>query len=139
VRPSPARLVLVALVAAGPVAAGPGCATIFSGTRQRVTFRSTPPARVFVDGREVGTTELSVPIPRQPGAHVRFHAEGHADATVVLHGHPNPVTLLNLPLFLLGILPGIVGFAVDLITGAFWDLSPDDVFVTLDPPRGAPR
>lgn len=128
-----ARTLPVALAALVAVAAGPGCATIFSGTRQRISFRSTPPARVLVDGFEVGTTELSVPLPRQAGTHVRFHAEGHDEATVVLHAHPNPMTLLNIPLFLLGIIPGVVGFGVDLLTGAFWELHPEHVVVTLRP------
>lgn len=115
-----------------------GCATIISGPKQTLRFRSQPPgATVTVDGHELGRTPLTTKLGRWKGGPVRFEFEGYESRYVSFHREFNLYSLVNIPLFLLGVVPGIVGFGVDGATGAIVEFDPDRLQVTLTPLRSA--
>ena len=93
------------------------CATILTGTTQRVTIDSTPPgADIIVDGRIMGTTPAKVRLDRElnafidDGKDIRLELDGYVPDGYYLGTDIEPVTILNV------ICP--VGFALDAVTGA---------------------
>ncbi len=64
-----------------------GCATIFSGTKDNITFHSKPEgATVYVNGAPQGTTPTTIPVAR-PGMGtnlVTIKKEGFRDISFVL-------------------------------------------------------
>ena len=89
-----------------------GCATIFNGRTQPVTFDTNPSgAMVKVDGTVVGTTPVTVPIERKGvRKHIVMTLEGYETETFYLINSPdNPI------LFSVLALPGAL---VDEISGA---------------------
>lgn len=92
-----------------------GCATIFSGTSDDITFRSEPSgAQVMIDGIMVGTTPVTVPVDR-PGledARVTVQLSGYDPRTFELDKEFNTVSILNVFVW--------PGFIVDALTGALF-------------------
>lgn len=92
-----------------------GCATIFSGTDDDITFRSEPSgARVMIDGIMVGTTPVTIPVDR-PGlddTRVTVELEGYEPRTFELDKEFNMVSVLNVFVW--------PGFVVDALTGALF-------------------
>lgn len=92
-----------------------GCATIFSGTSDDITFRSEPSgAQVMIDGIMVGTTPVTVPVDR-PGlddSRVTVQLDGYEPRTFELDKEFNTVSILNVFVW--------PGFIVDALTGALF-------------------
>ncbi len=90
-----------------------GCATLFSGSSDSITFNSQPSgARVMVDGLMVGTTPTTVSIKR-PGfgdTDVTVALEGYDSRTFTLSSEFNTTSILNI------FVP--IGFVIDAVTGA---------------------
>jgi len=104
------------------------CATIFSGSRQQVSFNSDPPGAVVkVKGEAVGMTPMVANIKRASNRQVTFTREGFEPAQVQLKGNFNPTVLWNI-LWL-----PIPMFGVDYATGAAWRYNNHNVFVNLRP------
>lgn len=94
-----------------------GCATIFSGTSENVTFSSEPSgARVYVDGIDRGQTPLTVPVGKTSSPIVTFRKDGYRDASTALNKKLDIMFILN-------IFNGF-GFIVDLVTGAYNTIDP---------------
>lgn len=117
-----------------------GCATIFSGTDDDITFRSEPSgAAVMIDGIMVGRTPVTVPVDR-PGledTRVTVELDGYDPMTFELDKEFNMVSILNVFVW--------PGFIVDALTGALFkydrtaytvDLDDGSVTLNLD---GLPR
>lgn len=104
-------LTLLATLVVGLVA--PGCATLFSGSTDTITFTSDPEgAEVVIGGIVQGRTPLTIPVKR-PGLNdqiVTLRLDGYDPVTFQLQDDINAVTLLNL------FVP--VGFVVDAVTGS---------------------
>jgi hypothetical protein len=93
------------------------CATILTGTTQRITIDSTPPgAKIVIDGRLMGTTPAKVRLDRDVNAFINdgkdiflekegFYSDGYYLGTDI-----EPVCILNV------FMPP--GFAIDAVTGA---------------------
>ena len=103
-----------------------GCATIITGPNQKIAFNSTPQgAKITINGSYVGKTPITIPIKRKNDIHViNFSKSGYNTKQMMLKNHLNK--------WIAGDIFFLVGFAVDLYTGAFWELEPNKFFVTLE-------
>jgi len=118
------RVVVVLVVVAAGALSG-GCASIITGSRQDVAITTDPSgATVAVDGQEA-VSPARFNLKRKHSYTVVVEKEGYATAQRRIGKTFNVWTLGNL------ILGGIIGIGVDLITGAFWALDPDDMYIIL--------
>lgn len=105
-----------------------GCASIVSGTDQKLTFDSEPDeATVTVSGRVLGKTPLTVLVDRGSNQSITFEKNGYKTHTSQLSTSTNPWFFGN---FILG---GLPGSTTDGVSGAIHEFSPDQFFVTLKP------
>lgn len=104
------------------------CATIITGTKDKITFNSTPEgAKVFHKGVEKCTTPCTAPISRGLGKQtVTFQKEGFNDKEVKLTKNFNAVTLVNI------LLGGAIGVGIDAATGSLTKYSPKEYTVELE-------
>lgn len=90
-----------------------GCATLFTGTSDRITFNSNPSgAVVYIDGEEQCRTpckSLKVKRSMSP-TEVEFKLDGYSTKVITLSREFNMMTALNLI--------NAVGWAIDLVTGS---------------------
>jgi PEGA domain len=88
------------------------CATILSGTRDRIYFKTNVEgATVAKDGNDLCQTPCSVKIKRKlSGADVEIRKEGYESKVVSLETNFNALSVINLL--------SVVGWAVDLVSGA---------------------
>ena len=108
-----------------------GCATIFSGTEDAVTFDSTPQgATVMIDGLERGKTPVTLNVQR-PGLFtnksIELKLEGYENRTFVLQKQLNSMAFLNL-------FNG-AGWLLDIVTGAITKYEPTNYSIDLSPKR----
>lgn len=118
---------LTLLLAGCLAGAGTGCASLVSGTSQRVRIDTHPDAKTTVDGRTfVGPAQVLL---ERRGQHVlRVEKRGFRHREVELRPRMNGWVWGNLalgPLFPLGVL-------IDSMTGAIHDLTPKEVRVPLE-------
>lgn len=105
-----------------------GCASIVSGTDQKLTFNSEPDdAVVTVSGRVLGKTPLTVAVDRDSNQSITFEKEGYKTYTTQLSTTTNPWFFGNI------VLGGLLGSTTDGVSGAIHEYSPDQYFVTLTP------
>jgi len=91
---------------------------MFSGTTQPFNVRTEPPgAQVIVNGSYLGVTPLNIQIARDKNLNVLLRAPGYPDKALLLHRDLNPVAVLNLL--------SIVCWAIDLATGAMFEIEPN--------------
>ncbi len=137
------------------------CATIFSGTKQDVSISSAPQQasvgivkgflpmvpngmggvqgapQVTMGYVAQGTTPMVANLAREDEYTVIISLPGYQPAMVRIEQDFNPMVILNI--FCLF----VIGGAIDLVTGAFWDLEPEQIMVALQPagvimPTGGP-
>lgn len=114
-----------------------GCATIVSGTKDRVQLASHPHG-AYVEIRDEDDDELvwsgylpaSVELPRKRGYVLEATLEGYEPATAFIDTELNGWFVGNL------FFGGIIGAVVDLATGAMWDLDPERITFQLVPIDG---
>ena len=105
-----------------------GCASVVSGTDQKLTFNSEPEeATVTVSGRVLGKTPLTVPVDRGSNQSIPFEKEGYKTYTAQLSTTTNPWFFGNI------VIGGLLGSTTDGVSGAIHEFSPDQYFVTLKP------
>jgi len=113
---------LIALVLGTLLTVCSGCATFVTGAGpdQKVSVRSTPNgANVFVDGQFKGTTPTSISVTRIDKHRVRIERQGFEPYEHEMEPGANPWLMGNIPLLLLFIVPGVAGFAIDVLDGAY--------------------
>lgn len=123
---------LVVLAVTGLLAAGLwGCATIVSGTTQEMTFQSEPPGAVVkVDGRPLGKTPMTIQLDRMSSQSLTFELEGYKTITM-------PLTTTLEPWFWGNILiGGLIGSTTDGVSGAVYEYSPSQYYVSMHPING---
>lgn len=110
-----------------------GCATLQAGTKQNVPFSSSPDgATVEVDGR-CYTTPVVVALARSRDHVAKISMPGYSTKVVNIARKPTGRTGGNVAV------GGLIGFLVDLLTGANNDLIPESIDVVLAPePRERP-
>ena len=105
------------------------CATVFTGTSQKVEFTSEPEgAEIIIDGIEMGVTPATVEVKKpamMEDRRVTLKLEGYADKTFVLQKEFQMVSILN-------IFTGMAGFAIDILTGAIFSYSPETYNMELE-------
>jgi hypothetical protein len=103
-----------------------GCATLFSGTSEEVTFTSEPSdARVLIDGDEIGSTPLSYELDRQTfrRSEVVMQKRGYVSERFPLKKTLNTTALFNCT--------SLLSWGTDALTGAMMEYSPNKYFVEL--------
>jgi diacylglycerol kinase family enzyme len=99
-----------------------GCASIVSGTKQEVAFRSTPPgATVTVDGENHGGTPMTLKLSRKSRHEVSFALDGYQPYEMSLTKSLNGWYFGNI------LFGGIIGLVVDAANGAMYKLTPKQV------------
>jgi len=104
------------------------CASIITGTKDKIAFSSTPEgAKVFHKGVEKCTTPCTAEIPRSLGKQtVTFAKEGFNSKEVKLTKNFNAVSLVNL------LIGGVIGIGIDAATGSLTKYSPKAYTVELE-------
>lgn len=104
------------------------CATIFTGTRDKITFNSTPEgAKVIHNGEEKCVTPCTTPISRSLSKQfVTIEKEGFDAQKVKLDKSFNAVTLLNI------LFGGAIGVGIDAATGSLTKYSTKKYDVELE-------
>lgn len=98
------------------------CATIMSGSKQKVNISSTPnEAVVFIDYEEVGKTPFETKLVRKQEHIVRLELQGFQPYEITLKRKFNGWIIAN------ALVGGIIGVVVDLATGSFYYLSPREI------------
>lgn len=116
-----------------------GCATIFEGGTQAVTFKSVPEsAGIAITNRagekiHAGTTPVTLTLKRGAGYfkseiyNVKIEKEGFKPKELTVTGSVNGWYIGNL------LFGGLIGMLiVDPITGAMYDLAPETISASLD-------
>lgn len=115
------QVFLVALLAGG-------CASIFSGTTQTLSFQSTPEgATVTINGRIIGKTPTSATLKKEKNQAVVFALDGYKPITMQLTTHLDNWFWGNI------VIGGLFGSTTDGLTGAVHQYSPSQYYVTLTP------
>lgn len=126
------------LIASAAAMALSGCASIFSGAQQKVSFSSMPSdARITVTDRAgnvvySGVTPYEGRLKRGAGFMkpqsytIRFEKDGFAPKQVQLSAGPNGWVFGNL------LIGGLVGVLIDGGTGAMFAVSPNELSVPLE-------
>jgi hypothetical protein len=131
---TPRRAARAALGLALPLLLG-GCATMFTGTTDQIAFEANVPrVRLTIDGVYKGELPLTVDLERKAPEGGRFLARfertGYLPQEVELGREFNAVSLLNVPIF-------VVGFPVDILSGAIMKFEPTSYHVLLLPDPSA--
>jgi len=109
-----------------------GCATIVKGTTQEIPVSSEPTgARVSVDGSAAGTTPTTVTLSRKANHMVTIEKEGYQSESVAITKSMGGAVAGNI------IAGGLVGWGVDAVSGAQYNLNPTTVNVRLQPVAAA--
>ncbi|MDR2962851.1 MAG: PEGA domain-containing protein [Bacteroidales bacterium] len=88
------------------------CATIFTGTKDKISFDSNPQgAKVIIDGYTVCTTPCSTRIGRSlDGQDVQIKLDGYVTQVITLDQKFNAVSILNLG--------NLLGWGIDALSGS---------------------
>ena len=89
-----------------------GCATIFTGTKDRISFSSTPSgATIYKDGVEICTTPCNYRIKRSINdTDIEFKLDGYETRLITLDKEFNLVSIINLG--------NLLGWGIDALSGA---------------------
>ena len=105
------------------------CATIFTGTKDRITFTSDPSgATIFIDGIEQGVTPLTMKVKRNINdTDVEFKLDGYETRLITLSKEFNLVSIINLG--------NLFGWDIDAVSGAVMKYDRNSYDITLDNKR----
>jgi hypothetical protein len=102
-----------------------GCASIMHGTSQDVGISSSPTgAKVTVDGQQA-TTPYVAKLSRKDNHIVKLAMDGYAPADLTLTKSVSGWVWGNI------VFGGLIGLAVDAISGGLYNLTPDQLQATL--------
>jgi len=103
-----------------------GCATIIHGTRQDVGISSTPTgASVTIDNLQSGTTPVFSKLRRKDNHVVRISLPGYQPMDLTLTSSVSGWVWGNVAI------GGLIGLAVDAISGGMYKLSPEELSAAL--------
>jgi len=119
---------LFAALLLGITLSATSCATILTGTKDKITFNTTPEgAKVMHKGVEKCITPCTAEIPRSLSKQmVTFEKEGFNSKEMKLTKSFNPVSLVNI------LLGGVIGVGIDAATGSLTKYSPKAYKVELE-------
>lgn len=114
----------LAMVMLAPIVAA--CATIMHGTNQEVGLSSTPTnARVTVDNKPLGNTPVVAKLSRKDNHIVRFDLDGYQPFEATLTRRTSGWVWGNI------VFGGLIGLAVDAISGGLYKLTPEQIAGTM--------
>ncbi|MFO1356250.1 MAG: PEGA domain-containing protein [Gammaproteobacteria bacterium] len=123
------RIVLASVISAWSLGMA-GCASIVTGREQSMTFNSEPDgATVIVAGKTLGKTPITVKVPKDKHMSLTVQKEGYKPFTTQLSTTLEGWFWGNI------VIGGLLGSTTDGISGAMYQYSPDQYFVTLVPDR----
>ena len=100
-----------------------GCATIISGTKQSITFESSPSgASVYLDGERVGVTPFTDKLKKNKYSSFRIELDGYETVSRSLGTDVDLVALLSI-FWDLG--------TTDLATGSAWKYDKNSYYIEL--------
>lgn len=103
------------------------CATIINGTSQQVNITSTPiEAKVIIDGEELGKTPFIADLKRKDNHIVKIELDGYKTEVITLNGKTSGWFFGNC------LFGGVIGMAVDAITGGMYKLQPEEIRKNLE-------
>jgi hypothetical protein len=98
------------------------CATIISGSKQNIKFNSNPTnATIFIDEVQVGKTPYETKLERKREYEVKIQLDGYKTYETKLTKKFNAWYLGNI------VFGGLIGLIIDPITGAIYNLTPDQI------------
>lgn len=98
------------------------CSTIMNGPRQSIGIASNPTnASVWLDRAFMGNTPIIIDMSRKDNHIVRIELEGYLPYEATFSKKLNMWVFGNI------IFGGVIGLAVDAVTGAIYTLTPDQV------------
>ena len=102
------------------------CATLFTGTKDRITFNSNPSgATIYIDGVEQCKTPCSMKVTRSINdKDVEYRLDGYETRLITLSKEFNVVSVLNLG--------NLIGWGVDALSGAVMKYDKKSYDITLD-------
>jgi hypothetical protein len=123
----PRRRLAGAFVAGATIVAlSYGCATIMQGSSQSIGISSTPTgASIAVNGMPYGSTPAVVSLSRKDHHIVRLDLDGYQPFEATLSRGVSGWVAGNI------IFGGLIGLAVDAITGGMYKLTPDQIAASL--------
>lgn len=120
------------LVAAFALAFVVGCGTIIHGSTQQVSVASNPSgAQVEIDGLNKGTTPVTAELSRKDQHTVKLDLDGYEPYELIVNRKVSGWVAGNI------IFGGLIGLAVDAISGGMYKLDPAEVQAALDQPTAA--
>ena len=109
-----------------------GCASIMNGTTQGVGVSSSPTkARVIVDNKPLGETPLVAELSRKDNHTIRIELDGYAPFEMALTRKTSGWVWGNI------VFGGLVGLAVDAISGGLYKLTPEQVAANMSTSQAA--
>ena len=108
-----------------------GCATIFTGTKDRISFISTPSgAVIYKDGLEICTTPCNYNVKRSLNdTEVEFKLDGYETRLITLDKELNLVSIINLG--------NLFGWGIDVLSGAVMKYDRKSYDIKLIPEKSA--
>jgi hypothetical protein len=105
-----------------------GCATLFKGTTQKVSYSSDPTgAKVYVNGQYMGNTPFELEMKSNRTYTIEFRKEGYENKVIVLNNS------IGVGWIILDVLPlTLIPVIIDAVTGAWYSLDQDHVNATLE-------
>ncbi len=105
------------------------CSTIMNGTRQSIQIESDPSnAYVWVDRNYVGVTPIIVEMSRKDMHYVKIELDGFEPYEATFSRKLSKWVFGNI------VFGGVIGLAVDALTGAIYTLTPDQVRAEMSSP-----
>ena len=108
-----------------------GCATIFTGTKDRISFISTPSgAVIYKDGLEICTTPCNYKVKRSLNdTEVEFKLDGYETRLITLDKEFNLVSIINLG--------NLFCWGIDALSGAVMKYDRKSYDIKLSPEKSA--
>lgn len=102
------------------------CATLFTGTKDRITFNSNPSgATIYIDGVEQCKTPCTMNVKRSiADTDVEFKLDGYETRLITLSKEFNIVSVINLG--------NLFGWGIDALTGSVMKYDRKTYDITLD-------
>lgn len=111
---------ILSLVCLTLIIALTGCATIMHGTRQGISISSVPTgATVTIDGQSAGKTPISPDLSRKEKHLVKIELEGYMPFEMYVNRKVSGWVWGNVAF------GGLIGLAVDAISGGLYNLTPE--------------
>lgn len=102
------------------------CATLFTGTKDRITFNTNPSgATIYIDGVEQCKTPCTMKVKRSIGdTDVEFKLDGYETRLITLSKEFNVVSVINLG--------NLLGWGIDALSGAVMKYDRKTYDITLE-------